>query len=356
MAPAEPGRLGQTMISEPLHITAVGMACPVGLDASSACAAIRASIVRFRELPYLDNKGRAIIGSYVAPLPFELRRRERLVELLALALEDGIRNAPELNLERTPLLVGTAEPERPGGGEMAERLIPALEHRLQRRFHPKLSRVIAEGNSAGFRAVEEARHLIRRRSVSACLVCGVDSHINSRTLLWLEENQRLKTEDDSDGIIPGEAAACVVVEACTSSRSRAQSVLLGLGFGHEPAHLLSGKPLRGVGLASAARTALTEAGLELHQIDFRISDAAGEHYSFKEQTLVLTRLLMERREKFPIWLCAETLGDTGAAVGICQLIMATRAFQRGYAPGKRTICQTSSVPGTRAVAILQHPK
>jgi 3-oxoacyl-[acyl-carrier-protein] synthase-1 len=54
-------------------VTAIGMSCPVGLYAQAACAAIRAGIVRFQGLPYQDNKGRAIVGSYVPSLPFSLR-------------------------------------------------------------------------------------------------------------------------------------------------------------------------------------------------------------------------------------------------------------------------------------------
>lgn len=339
---------------KPTCVTAIGMSCPVGLYSHAACAAIRAGIVRFQELPYQDNKGRAIVGSYVAALPFSLRRRERLVELLALALEDVLRQAPSMDFQRTPLIVGVAEPGSPGGeSELTKDLIARVELRLRRHFHPRLSRVLAHGNTAGFRGLEIARQLIHRREAAACIVCGVGSLINANALLWLDNHLRLKTEDDSDGIIPGEAAACVIIEPRSGKKQEALAVVRGVGFGHEEASLLSDVPLQGTGLVSAARAALADAGLSMHELDFRLSDAAGEHYGFKEQTLAMTRLLSERKEHFPLWLSAETLGETGAAAGLCQLVMAARAFQRGYAPGAKAICYTSSVMGERAVAIMQ---
>ena len=70
-----------------------------------------------------------------------------------------------------------------------------------------------------------ARELLAgRREFPACLVCGVDSYINARSLHWLDRNSRLKTPANSDGVIPGEAAA-----ACWSSDERAAGRLRGTG-------------------------------------------------------------------------------------------------------------------------------
>ena len=57
------------------------MVCSVGLNAASACAAMRAGIANFVELPYHDNQGEPIIGAPVPGIPFDLKRTERLVEL-----------------------------------------------------------------------------------------------------------------------------------------------------------------------------------------------------------------------------------------------------------------------------------
>jgi 3-oxoacyl-[acyl-carrier-protein] synthase-1 len=159
---------------------------------------------------------------------------------------------------------------------------------------------------------------------------------------------------NSNGVIPGEAAACVLVERSEAEPKQVcVARVVGLGFAQEKAPILSEDPLLGLGLTEAARSALAEAQLPMHEIDYRLSDVTGESYGFKEQALMLSRLLKVRRECLPIWQCADSIGETGAAAGVCQLVAAVHAWRKRYAPGKRAICCTSAVPGYRAVAVLQ---
>src|SRR5262249_47826050 len=92
-----------------LVITPVGMVCAVGLNAQAACAAVRAGITGFRELPYSDNGSEAIVGAIVPGLPTSMRRDERLVAMLVMALVDCGRSlAPDVSVD-VPLIVGLAE-------------------------------------------------------------------------------------------------------------------------------------------------------------------------------------------------------------------------------------------------------
>jgi 3-oxoacyl-[acyl-carrier-protein] synthase-1 len=105
-------------------------------------------------------------------------------------------------------------------------------------------------------------------------------------------------------------------------------------------------------MVEASRIALAEAGLGIADIDFRLSDASGEGYGFKEVSLALSRMLRTRKETVPLWLSAETLGEIGAASGIASLVVASVAMGRGVAPGQRAICYTAAPSGDRAVAVL----
>jgi len=79
-----------------MDVTAVGMACSVGLSAASACAAMRAGLSAFEVLPYRDNQvRRPITGSPVSVLPNHMGRDERLVDLLAMAIADALRGGGE---------------------------------------------------------------------------------------------------------------------------------------------------------------------------------------------------------------------------------------------------------------------
>jgi 3-oxoacyl-[acyl-carrier-protein] synthase I len=338
-----------------IYFGAAGLVCPVGLSAKAACAAMRAGVAKFDDLPYGDKNGQAIVGASVPGLDFTLKRGQRLVELLALAIADSLAECTGLRLDKVPLLVGLAEPGRPAGGaQMVKTIVPQVQEKLGLKFHPGLSRAIPEGRAAGFEVLRVAREILSHDpEVPGCLVCGVDSYINASSLLWLEHQWRLKREDHSNGVIPGEAAAAVLVHRHPDPVSGSQVSLAGLGFGNERATVLSEEPLLGLGLTEAARAALHEAGIQMHEIAFRISDVTGESYGFKEQALVIGRLLrVHREEGYPIWHCAENIGDTGAAAGVVGLVTALYAFRKGYAPGRIALCFASSDWGKRAVAVL----
>jgi 3-oxoacyl-[acyl-carrier-protein] synthase-1 len=297
--------------------------------------------------------GGEVVGAAVPDLAVDFEDERRLAELLARAIADCIGTPAGIPTERIPLLVGLSEMGRPGGCSRPEAILGAVEGRLGTRFHPKWSRVISQGHVAGFAALQAARGLLREAGASACLIAAADSYLNARSLRWLERDRRLKAPDNPDGVIPGEAAAAVLVRARPSESAEAAVSVTGIGLAHEEATVLTDQPLLGIGLARAARGALEDAGLAIHEIDFRLSDVTGESYGFKEQALALVRLLRVRKEEFPLWHCADTIGDTGAAAGLCHLVVAAAAFRKGYAPGRRALCFASSVPGERGAAVVE---
>ena len=336
-----------------MDIVAAGMVCSVGLTAESACAAIRARVAQFEELPYLDSRVKPIVGAVVPGLDEGLTRLERLSALLAAAVSDCVGSSPAVSWSKVPLLLGLAEPERPGSGAVAaESIRGEVEWQLGVAFHPQYSRSFPRGHVSGMVALDAARVLLRSGHVPACLVAGVDSFVNAHALRWLEASGRLKTEENSDGIIPGEASAAVLVRPRGEPGDGTTASVMGIGFASEQATVLSEDPLLGLGLTAAVRSALAESGLALHQIDFRLSDVTGEQYGFREQALMLARLVRIRREALPIWHCTDSIGDTGAAASVCQLVIARQAFRRGYAPGPYALCCASSVTGERGASVL----
>jgi len=340
-----------------MQIVSTGLVCPVGLNAEASCAAMRAGISAFEELPYCDNDGEPIMGAVVPGFSLDNHYFEkRLVEMLATAVAESLSKVSGIATEKLPLLVGLAETGRPGfPSRLANNIINGLQDILEVRFHPEFSRVITSGHTSGFEALAIARQRLKHDEVSACLVCGVDSYIRAKSLLWLDEHWRLKTEQNSDGVIPGEAAAAVIIGMNEQAKeSSSQLQITGLGFAIEEAGILSEKPLFGHGLSQSIRVALSEAGIDFSEIDFRLSDITGESYGFREQMLSLSRVMRVRREEtIPIWHNAEFIGDNGAVAGISQLVVAFEAFLKGNVLGKRSICYTSAVSGARAVAILE---
>ena len=335
-----------------MWISATGLVCPVGLSALEACTAMRAGVSIASEVPYVGNDGELIVGAAVSALSFELPRSERVFSMLCRALVDCIVGGDEIRLESTPLMVlpQTAQvgacPELEG-----TRVFAALRDNMGWTFDVANSQVFTQGATGTAHAFAEAAKYMQKTGGDNCLIVAADSLLHARTLLKLEQQGRLKTVERSDGVIPGEAAACVLV---TRRQKRPYSPqVLGMGFATEVATVLNDVPFRADGLTAAARVALREAGMTMADLDYRISDAAGESYAFREQSLLVTKLLRERKVDFELWHPAEHVGDTGAAAGLVQLAVISDAFRAGYAPGSRVISCCSAASGERTAMILQ---
>ena len=130
-------------------------------------------------------------------------------------------------------------------------------------------------------------------------------------------------------------------------------VCTGIGFGVESAPIGSGEPLRAEGLTQAIKACLADAGCQMHDVDFRITDLSGEHYYFKEAALALSRTLRQRKEEFDIWHPAECTGEIGAAAGITVIALAQAAAEKGYAKGPRVMAHWANDGGQRCAALFE---
>jgi len=127
----------------------------------------------------------------------------------------------------------------------------------------------------------------------------------------------------------------------------------GIGFAEEAARIDSEQPLRADGLTAAIKTALSEAGVSMGDMDLRITDLGGEQYYFKEASLALTRTLRTHKEEFPLWHPAECIGEPGAVAGAAILAVASAATKRAYASGPRILAHMANDSGRRAALALE---
>lgn len=321
---------------------------PLGLSVMPAFAAVRAGIKRHRELPYRDNQRERIVGSWVPSLPEGLQGSDRLLELIVLSVQDLLRQTPFLFTAQLPIFIGL--PESCASGVLSEaRILLALRRRLGIEIAQQGLRIFPRGRTAAFHALAAARDGLSTRLPFA-LICCADSLVDPRTLLWLEDRCLLKTNANSDGVIPGEAGACLLVarEPLTES----DLAIRGIGFATETAHILSDAPLHGRGLAAAATAALCEAAMAPPRIAIRVSDAAGDRYGFREHALAWARILRVKKEQVPLLLPAESLGDTGAVAGLGQVLLIKHLKERDSRIAFPALCFTSNIAGERASMVL----
>ncbi len=178
---------------------------------------------------------------------------------------------------------------------------------------------------------------------------GVDSYLTAGTLRAFDDGSRLLTSENSDGFIPGEAGAALLL----GPGGKADTFgVLSLGLAREPATIASEEPLRGEGLAHAYRQALHAVGVEMAQIGYRIGTMSGEQYWFKEFDLATARLLRSRHQFMDLWHPADCIGEVGAASLPCCLAVAATAARKGYAAGDPVLVTASNDDSRRAAMVL----
>jgi 3-oxoacyl-[acyl-carrier-protein] synthase I len=327
------------------------MVSGVGLNAPASLAAIRCGINNFQETRFMDSGGEWIIGSSV---PMEATwRGTKLSWMLASALEECICSDSRLRFEDIPILVCLAEKDRRGRfTRLDERISLEIQEELGIRFHTK-SNFLNHGRVGLGIALQQAHGLIYRDNVSNVLIAGVDSFLVGSTLNAYEEQDKLLTSQNSNGFLPGEAAAAVLVGPALSAHAP-QLLCLGVGTGIETATEASGLPLRADGLVQAIKVALAEADCGLEAMDFRITDVSGGQYSFKEASLALARILRKRKEAFDIWHPADCIGEVGAAIGPIILAVGLAATRKAYGPGNNILCHLANEDGNRTAIILSY--
>jgi len=250
------------------------------------------------------------------------------------------------------LILCVAETERPGRmAGLDDELFSQIQTELGVVFSPG-SAIVTQGRVGLAVALAQARMLMADVGVRRVLVAATDSLLSWPTLSCYEQHDRLLTDDNSNGFMPGEAAGALLLG---KPEGRAGELLCsGIGFGREPACIDDEEPLRAEGLAQAIKAALADAGCQMHHMDFRITDNSGEQYYFKEASLALSRTLRVRKAEFDIWHPAECTGEIGAASGVVIVATALAACDKQYACGPNILVHLSNDAGQRAALCLQY--
>jgi 3-oxoacyl-[acyl-carrier-protein] synthase-1 len=328
-----------------LRVLGGGAVTAVGLDAAQTCAAIRAGIKRFGPIgPQLLDHEEPPIGARVSADP-RLRSSERgwLLALAARALsqcEFGAETAllwqvPE-DFRVHPLAAGIDD-----GPLLAE-----LGKLLGKRLSPH-SRVLRSGAAGVVEALAIARELIEGGEVSRFVIGGADSLLRKVDLDALSRDQRLLGPGIAQGLVPGEAAAFVLVGADESGPA-----IRGLGIGYERNSVIGGQPSVGDGFVQAFEAAIADAEVQEAKIDFVAGNHNGERYDAWEVSHGHARCYRTRRERLPTLWPARSTGEIGVAGGAMAVIAAAHAIAQGYAVGPIATVEVRSEGELRGIAVL----
>jgi 3-oxoacyl-[acyl-carrier-protein] synthase-1 len=377
------------MKSDTIVITGVGMVSSLGWGAVAACAAARAGITRVAELEDFtlwDETAEVPVPAtgHRAPGVEGFQGIGRLARLGTIALQD-LRDRVDLSesaLVRTGLFINLSssyyldqararrvpsEEEKAADPREAREREAGLSNELPRLLHrfsgmtvPSENRRTLFGDQAGvFRLILEASELLQRGTLERCIIGAIDSNIDPGRLEILNELGLLKGPDNASGLIPGEAAAFILIERLDLARARRANVEAGLGTPavvQEQVHRFGDRMSAGLALSEAVTSATTrEAGGE-GSLGVMIGGLNGDRWRAMEWGCASVRLQARGGPKaFEEWYPAVSFGETGAAAGAISIVMATRAIARGYSRGERIGIWTSSDNGIKAAGCVNRP-
>ncbi|NTX64821.1 hypothetical protein HUA74_29630 [Myxococcus sp. CA051A] len=351
-----------------LSITGLGMVTSVGLDVVQACASLRAGLTRPRQLvyfPVLDEESQErvpVMGHPIqgftdgfGPVGRWIRlARGGVDDLLSLGQVPGREDSDFWR--RTGLIwVGPVLDEsrfmearqlRPDvlTSTFCLQLKKALELPLVSDCH-----AIHQGHAGMAAALQYASRQLSRSAVERFLIVAMDSYLDMLSLEWLQSHRRLKSPDVPVGLMPGEAAACILVESPLSARRRGitpQASVSAVSVGQEHDPFVTQRPRVGQVLADTIVDVLTKAPgpTGAFQGDI-ISDLNGEVWRASEWGHARVRLGDRLDESHRLVISGTSLGDTGAASGAVALCVAVRSFLRKYASSSRSLVVSSSEHG-----------
>lgn len=336
-----------------MHIKAAGACCAVGYRLEAAVWALRANMDHFQESQFYDEVGEPL---KIASLPFDDSwGTARLATLAELALQDCMQHVPDFSAPHTALILLAAEHGRPHTEpeRYTEIWHACVEHITAGGllyFHP--ASMIAPFGRAGLGAsLQHAQKLLVQQTVQRVLLLGVDSYLNNVSIAHYLAQERLLTPANSNGFIPGEAAAAVLLELANPHSTGV--LITGAGVAKEEASFEGPTPNRAFGLTRAIRQALTTANLAPNALQFRLTDLNGEQYFAKEAANAYTRVMADDSVFLPLMHIADCVGETGAASGPLSLAYLSRIMQQADGPGQTGLLHFANDQGLRAACIVQ---
>jgi len=326
----------------PAEILAIGMTTPIGLCAAQTAASVRTDISRLVESNMPDVHGGKLVMGLAAeeelpPLVEALEDDDLSPRHLSMARLGGPALAESLAAEppqALPLLLGVAERHQAVKYQVGQEMLRILSLQAGCPLDMARSRVYPAGRAAGLLALAEALAMIEKREVEKVVVGGVDSYLDFSYLTALDTEGRLRSGEISDGFVPGEGAAFLLLAgegAAKREKRPALALAQGVGQGREPAHRYSQEPHRGEGLASAFRALFERvpAGGPAQRIGCVYAGLNGESFWAKEWGVASIRAADRFGDPVRIEHPADCMGDPGAAHGAILLALAAHDIARG---------------------------
>jgi 3-oxoacyl-[acyl-carrier-protein] synthase-1 len=188
--------------------------------------------------------------------------------------------------------------------------------------------------------------------VEQAIVGAVDSLLDEDTLAWLSKTGRLKNPALPAGLMPGEAAALLLLSSRRNRRDTLGSIEVA-ALESEDRSFERGQPPRGCGLSGVILKIAQLTGWPGQDVPWFLSDQNGETFRAGDWGCALQRLTRTNHAflNARVWFPVVSFGDTaGASAGVAAGC-ALAAWKRGYAVSDRC-CIVSCSDGTARAGLL----
>jgi 3-oxoacyl-[acyl-carrier-protein] synthase-1 len=341
-------------------IVAAGMRTGVGLDAVSTAMLLRTGVPSLQPSPLADPDGEPVTMGFDPTLDPSLVGEERAARLGGAALFDLSRSLGQSARSlRVRMALAFPEPrpdqKRSEAGQVLSASFRAI---MQETFGSPPVDLSMQG-SAGLAAVlPDALLELRAGRVDAVVAGGLHCDYAPAVIRSLAATGRLFSPDRPDAVLPGEAAAFVLVMRDDTARSLGLPAMARIhGVATEKSSVTSttdGRSFESTAIADAIRAATEELPDEL-VVGWSVTDLGLEHARVRELYSAITRTHKRLGHPFVVDSPAQRAGNLGAASLPLALGYMALGFRHGFAPAPFGLALAASDGGERAAILVGAP-
>lgn len=349
-------------LPEPVHIVALGASTPVGRDAWSSAAAVRAGISGFVQHPYMiDTAGEPMRVAMAPWLDIGVQGSARFEALLFPAIDQALQPVVDTADSKLRVALALGLPSaRPGlAADLKDTMRVSIAARYPGRFVAEA--FLDVGHAAGLLGLYATMRKMVAGAFDACVVAGVESYVCApETLDWLEEQDQFHGAgplNNAWGFIPGEGAGAVLVvtdRGLEMLRVESFGRVLSVGRGVEENRIKTKTVCIGEGLTAAFREGLSGLPADVKVTDV-YCDMNGEPYRADEFGFAALRTKDSFESASDFVAPADCWGDLSAASVPLHLMLSAIAARKAYANGPFPFVWASSESGERGAALLALP-
>ena len=200
--------------------------------------------------------------------------------------------------------------------------------------------------ATGTNAVGEGTEIIRRGQADAMLVGGSEAAIIPIAMAGLGVMTALSTYNDEpqrasrpfdlnrDGFVMGEGSAILVLEALEHAQARGAKILAevnGYGSTNDAFHI-SAPAENGAGAALCMSMALSDAGMNLNDIDYINAHGTSTLLNDKSETAAIKTVFGKQAYKIPVSSTKSMTGHLLGASGALEAVICVHVLNKGILP------------------------